>query len=139
MKERAARPRRPAALLAVKGFHSLAFWIIQSAILYLIYKGLKRESDKRAAVAFAITAGECVIYAGNGFQCPLTRLAEDLGAERGAVTDIFLPSWLASNIVRIYVPLFALGMVLHARNLLRPFWLSPDRLISQVPRRSPDI
>jgi hypothetical protein len=99
----------------VKAFHSLAFWVIQLAIVYLLYKGWRRESDGRAAVAFAIAAGESAIYAGNGFRCPLTGLAEELGSEHGRVTDIFLPRWLASNVARIYVA----GMVLHGRNLHR--------------------
>jgi len=108
--------RRP-AYIAVKVFHSLAFWTIQSAIFYLVYKGLRRESDRGAAIAVAIAGGESMIYAGNGFRCPLTGLAEDLGAESGSVTDIFLPKWLASNVARIYTPLLALGLFLHARNI----------------------
>jgi hypothetical protein len=110
---------RPKALFAVKAFHSVAFWVIQSAIFYLVYKGLKRESDTSAAIAAAIATGETLIYVGNGMRCPLTGLAESLGAESGAVTDIFLPKWLASNIARIYGPMFALGLYLHFRNLRR--------------------
>jgi len=39
-----------------------------------------------------VVATESLIFAGNGFRCPLTRIAERLGAERGSVTDIYLPS-----------------------------------------------
>lgn len=117
--------RRRYALFAVKAIHSLAFAIIQSAILYLIYKGARRQSDRQAAFAFAIAAGESAIYAGNGFRCPLTGLAEDLGAEHGQVTDIFLPKWLARNIANIYVPLLLLGIGLHLRNLGVPPFRTP--------------
>jgi hypothetical protein len=110
---------RPYALFAVKAIHSLAFWVIQSAILFLTFKGLKGESDRKAAAAAGIAIGETLIYAGNGFRCPLTTLAENLGSEHGAVTDIFLPKWLASNIAKIYGPLLAFALVLHLRNLLR--------------------
>jgi hypothetical protein len=109
---------RPYALFGVKAFHSLAFWVIQSAIVYLLYKGWRRESDRRAAIAFAIAAGESAIYAGNGFRCPLTSVAEELGSDHGQVTDIFLPKWLASNVARIYVPLLVAGIVLHVGNVL---------------------
>ena len=44
-------------------------------------------------------------------------VAERLGSEHGAVIDTFLASWLAANIGRIYGPLLALALVLHARNL----------------------
>ena len=97
---------RAPALVGVKAVHSLAFFVIQSAICYLVYSGLRGQTDRRAAIAAAIATGETLIYAGNGFRCPLTGLAEDLGAARGSVTDIFLPRWLASNIARIYGPLF---------------------------------
>jgi len=105
--------------IGVKAVHSLAFWILQSAILYLLYKGLRAESDRKAAAAAVLVGGECAIYAGNGFRCPLTGLAEDLGAESGSVTDIFLPDWLARNIANIYAPMYFVALALHARNLRR--------------------
>ena len=98
------RRSRPVALFAVKAFHSFAFLTIQSAIVYLLYKGIRKETDRRVRIAAAIATAETLIYAGNGFRCPLTTLAEDLGAAKGSVTDIFLPSWLASNVARIYTP-----------------------------------
>ncbi len=105
-------------LVAVKALHSLIFFVLQSAIAYLVYTGLKGQTNRRTAIASAVVGGECLIYAANGFRCPLTGLAENLGAARGSVTDIFLPKWLASNIARIYGPLFALALCLHARNLV---------------------
>lgn len=103
----------------MKLVHSIIFFVLQSAIGYLIYLGLRGETNRRAAIAAAAVGVESLIYAGNGFRCPLTGLAEDLGAARGSVTDIFLPRWLASNVARIYGPLFALGLCLHGRNLIR--------------------
>jgi len=105
--------------VAIKSVHSAAFAVIQSCIVYMLYKGIRRETDRRVAVASAVALGECAIYAGNGFKCPLTGLAESLGSEHGAVTDIFLPKWLAANVARIYTPLLVLALGLHARNLAR--------------------
>lgn len=116
---RRGRAERRLLLFLVKAFHSAAFLAIQSAIFYLVYKGARRESDGKAAVAAGIAGAETLIYAGNGFHCPLTGLAEELGSEHGQVTDIFLPKWLADNIANIYGPLFAAGLMLHARNLLQ--------------------
>jgi hypothetical protein len=70
-------------------------------------------------MAGVLVGGECLIYAGNRFRCPLTGLAEELGAESGSVTDIFLPRWLAANIANIYGPLYAVALFLQARNLRR--------------------
>lgn len=112
-------PTKSALLFAVKAVHSVAFFVIQTAILYLVYKGIRGQSDRSAAAAASIAVGESLIYAGNGFRCPLTGLAERLGDEHGQVTDIFLPKWLADNIANIYTPLLALAIVLHARTLAR--------------------
>ena len=103
----------------VKGIHTAAFAVIQTCILYLLWAGLTKHTDRRAAIAAAVAAAESAIYAGNGFRCPLTGLAESLGAEKGQVTDIFLPKWLANNIGNIYCPLFTAGLYLNVRNLIR--------------------
>jgi hypothetical protein len=113
------QPMRRPLYIGVKVVHSLAFLILQTAILYLVYKGLRRQTDARAATAALLVGGECAIYAGNGFRCPLTGLAEDLGAESGQVTDIFLPDWLARNIANIYAPLYVMALILHGLNLRR--------------------
>ena len=84
---------------------------------YVLYAGLARRSDRRAAIAAAVVAGESLIFAGNRCRCPLTQLAERLGAEQGSVTDIYLPDWFARNLPAIHVPLIVLAVLLHARNL----------------------
>jgi hypothetical protein len=110
---------RSGAVTAIKAIHSLIFFVLQTSICYLVYKGLRGETDRKAVAVTAVVGAECVIYAGNRFRCPLTALAEDLGAESGSVTDIFLPKWLAANVARIYCPLFVLALFLHGRNLRR--------------------
>jgi hypothetical protein len=60
-----------------------------------------------------------LIFAVNGFRCPLTDVAESLGAENGSVTDIYLPEWFAHNLPAIHVPLIFLAVYLHGRNLRR--------------------
>jgi hypothetical protein len=83
--------RRPVALASIKAVHTLAWLSIESCLVYLFYAGLRRQSDRRAAVAAAVVTAESLIFAANGFRCPLTKLAVKFGAERGGVTDIFLP------------------------------------------------
>ena len=88
-------------------------------MIYVLYKGLRGASDRRAAIAGAIVAGETAIFLANGARCPLTGLAESLGAESGSVTDLYLPKWLAHNLPAIHVPLVALAVFLHVRNIRR--------------------
>ena len=68
-------------------------------------------------MAAAIALGECAVFAANGFVCPLTPLAERYGAERGSVTDIFLPDVIARNLAWIATPILVAGLVLNGRAL----------------------
>jgi hypothetical protein len=106
-----------AALRAVKAIHTLAWFSIEACMAYVLYAGFARRSDRRAGIAVAVVATETLIFAGNGFRCPLTQAAERLGAERGSVTDLYLPRWFARNLPAIHVPLIGLAGFLHARNL----------------------
>jgi hypothetical protein len=105
------------ALVAVKVVHTLAWFSIEACMVYLLYAGFAKRTDRRAAVAAAVVGGETLIFAANGFRCPLTDVAESLGAEVGSVTDIFLPRWFAHNLPAIHVPLMLLTAFLHLRNL----------------------
>jgi hypothetical protein len=113
-----ARPR-PAAIAAVKTIHTLAWLSIEACVIYALYAGFAGRTDKRAAAAGAVVAGEVLLFAGNGFRCPLTELAGRLGAQSGSVTDIFLPKWFAHHLPTIHAPLLVLTVYLHARNLRR--------------------
>jgi uncharacterized protein YndB with AHSA1/START domain len=115
--QRAPDPRRQAALAAVKLVHTLAWFSIESCMVYVLSAGFRRQSDRRTATAAGVVATESLIFAANGFRCPLTQLAERVGAERGSVTDIYLPHWFARNLPAIHVPLILLAGYLHRRNL----------------------
>lgn len=106
-------------LVVIKIVHTTAWLVIESCFCYVLYAGLAKRSDRRAALAGGVVAVECVVFAANGFRCPLTEVAESFGAERGSVTDIFLPRWFARSLPAIHVPLLALAVGLHARNLFR--------------------
>jgi hypothetical protein len=81
--------------------------------------GWSDPTDRRVGTAAAVIAGETLLFAGNGFRCPLTELARRYGAASGSVTDIYLPKWFAHNIPAIHAPLLALMTHLHVRNYRR--------------------
>ncbi len=110
---------RRAALEAVKLVHTLAWFSIESCMIYVLWAGFRRQSDRRAAIAAGVVASESLVFAANGFRCPLTDVAERVGAERGSVTDIYLPRWFAHHLPGIHVPLILLAGYLHGRNLRR--------------------
>jgi hypothetical protein len=107
------------ALKAVKAFHTLAWFTIEACMVYLLYSGIQGRTDRRAGKAALVVAGETLIFAANGFHCPLTPLARRLGDTTGSVTDIYLPKWFARNLPAIHVPLIVLAAAIHLRNLRR--------------------
>ena len=112
-------PPRPTAVTAIKVVHTLAWASIESCVIYVLVAGFAGRTDKRVGIAGLIVGGESLVFAANGFRCPLTELAERYGSERGGVTDIFLPKWFAHSIPAIHAPLLVLMTYLHARNLRR--------------------
>ena len=105
------------ALTVVKGIHTIIWAFVEAAMLYLLASGAAGRSDRRAAAAAAIVGAECLVFLANGARCPLTGLAESLGAEDGSVTDIYLPGWLARSLPLLHVPLILTAGWLHWRNL----------------------
>ena len=108
--------RSKLAVVGIKAVHTLAWFSVESGMIYLLYTGLRKRSDRRAAIAAAVVGAESLIFAANGFRCPLSTLAEQFGAERGSVTDIYLPGWFAHNLPAIHVPLLVLAAFLHVKN-----------------------
>jgi hypothetical protein len=109
---------RRLGLVAIKTVHTIAFFSIGSCLGYLAYSGLTKRSDRRAVIAGAVVTGEALVYAGNGFRCPLTDLPERLGSKHASVADIYLPRWLESHLPQITGPIFVGALALHARNLI---------------------
>jgi hypothetical protein len=107
------------ALSAIRLIHTLAWFSIESCMMYVLWAGFRGRSDRRAALTAGVVATETLVFAANGFRCPLTQIAERVGATRGSVTDIYLPRRLAHNLPAIHVPLILLAGYLHAQNLRR--------------------
>jgi hypothetical protein len=107
------------AQATIKTIHTAAWFSIESCMLYVLYAGFKGQSDRRAAIAAGVVAAETLVFVGNGFRCPLTDVAEHLGADQASVTDIYLPRWFAHNLPAIHVPLILLAAFLHGKNIRR--------------------
>jgi hypothetical protein len=109
---------RPAALAAVKAIHTAAFASVAACILVFLADGLLGRPGRRGLTAMGVALGESAIYVSNNQVCPLTPLAEELGAERGSVVDIFLPDWAARRIPLVGGSALLLGLALNLRAYL---------------------
>jgi hypothetical protein len=116
--DRRAPPRR-VELTVVRAVHSAVFVVELIAILWLVVTGITGRRDRTVAIAGGLVATEAAVFVANSGVCPLTPLAERLGARRGSVSDIFLPDAMAHTIPIWSSALVALGVALHVRQLVR--------------------
>lgn len=111
-------PWRRRALVAIRVVHSFVFFGEELSVGYLLYAGLTKRQGRAAKVAAGAIAAESLIYFANGQHCPLSGLAEELGADHVSVTDIYLPRWIAIRIFTYNAPLVVVAAALHARVFL---------------------
>jgi hypothetical protein len=106
-------------LAVVRALHSGVFLVELGAILWLLITGITGRRDRTVGVAAGLVAAEAAVFVANSGVCPLTPLAERLGAGRGSVSDIFLPGAIARTIPVWSSALIAVAAVLHLRRLAK--------------------
>jgi hypothetical protein len=106
-------------ILQIKFVHTLIFWVLSLCVLYSLASGVSGYITAWTWVAVGLVLIESVVLMISGWTCPLTLLAERLGARRGSVVDIFLPKWFADRIFPICGTTFALAVVLLLFRILR--------------------
>jgi hypothetical protein len=107
--------QRLRALSAIKAIHTAIFFSIAGAVLLTLWDGLRGRPGRRTAIAGGVVFAESALFVSNNQVCPLTPLAEELGAERGSVVDIFLPAWAARRIPIVAGGAAVLALVLNLR------------------------
>jgi hypothetical protein len=109
--------RHPVAVAVLKTVHTAIFAGELSAILWLVLSGLLGRRDRTVTVAAAAVVTEVAVYLANDGVCPLTPMTQRLGAERGSVSDIFLPERIARTIPVWSSALLLVAGMLHLRGL----------------------
>lgn len=104
---------RPPALRAIKAVHTGAFALIAGCILLFTWDAITGRPGHRAIVASGIAFTEALVYTSNNQVCPLTPLAEELGAESGTVSDLFLPEPISRRIPLLGGSALLVGLAFH--------------------------
>lgn len=117
MLRRIPAARRNEALVAIKGVHTVIFFSVFAAVLLTLWDGIRGTPHRRTATAGGVVLIESALYVSNNQVCPLTPLAEELGAERGSVVDLFLPASVAKQIPLVAGSAAVLAAVLNVRAL----------------------
>lgn len=105
-------------VLHVKLVHTAIFAVLSACVLYVFYSGAFDRITAWTWAAIAAILVEGMVLAAFGGRCPLTIVAERLGAIDGTVSDIFLPKWFADRIFPICGSLFIIGCAWIAARLL---------------------
>lgn len=106
-------------LFWLKVIHTAITLINSAAVCYILYCGIKDRQDRLLAVAIALVVIESIALVSFGWICPLQLYARHITGSDGYVHDLFLPGWMAGNIVEFFTPIALLGLFLVARNHLR--------------------
>jgi hypothetical protein len=102
----------------IKSIHALFFVVFNALLVIFAYELIVDRITAVSVLAVGVFIVEAIILAANGWKCPLTERAEDLGSASGRITDIFLPGWMAGRAFEIYGVLFATMIVLFSLRLL---------------------
>lgn len=107
-------------IVQIKLVHTLIFAVLSACVLFVLYSAVLNRITAWTWGTLVLVLVESVVLVACDWKCPLTILAERLGATEGAVADIFLPKWLADRIFPICGGTFFVGCaILLARLIAR--------------------
>lgn len=119
MARRIPAARRIRSLAVIKAIHTGIFFSVFAAVVVTVWDGIRGRPRKRTAIAGSAVLVESALYVSNNQVCPLTPLAQELGADRGSVVDLYLPAAVARRIPVVAGSSAALALVLNLRALRR--------------------
>jgi hypothetical protein len=112
-------------IVIVKTVHTIVFLNMLACVVLVTLSGIRGRMSHTAKISAIAVSGEALVFLGNGRQCPLTVLVEDLGSDHGQVSDIFLPDVIAKNIFAISTSMLGVGAIAYAVRLRQGF--TPSR------------
>ena len=99
-------------LFIIKFIHTAIFYYMLACLIYVLYCGITRTYNWLLIIAISAILIEGSALMLNHWRCPLTTLANKYGAEKGSVTDTFLPKWLARNVFKVSAVVFIASLIL---------------------------
>jgi len=107
------------SITLIKSLHTVIFILMGGLLTILLYEVIVDQITYLTWIAVTVLLSESVVLMANGWVCPLTTYAENVGATDGQVADIFLPKWCAEHIFPVCGSLFAIALLLLVMRLLR--------------------
>ena len=99
-------------LVAIKLLHTIVWFVLASATVYVFYSGLSGHITVYTWVAIAMIILEGAVLLLFKWSCPLTVVARKYSDLERDNFDIYLPNWLAKYNKVIFTTIFLVGLVL---------------------------
>ena len=99
-------------LFAVKLTHTLIWFVMVAAVLYVCYAGIVDQINALVWFCIALIVIEGIILLMCKWRCPLTILARKYTDDQPVGFDIFIPAWLAKHNKTIFTTIFLAGTLL---------------------------
>lgn len=99
-------------LTLIKTIHSLIWFVMVSAIFYILYAGIVNRFDIYFYISIVLMIIEgivLIIYKG---ACPLTVMSKKLKSDYQEGDDIYLPRWLAVHNRLVFTSILVVGLVI---------------------------
>ena len=111
----AMRKSRIPMLTLIRGVHTVIYIILEASVCLLLFAALTAYSGPLVITAAMAVAIEVTVFTANGFQCPLTNLAREYGAEEGNgyAFDTVLPERITRQTFRMFGTMLALAVVIY--------------------------
>ncbi len=98
----------------VRLVHTAIYITMAAATIFILSCGITGWQPWPLPYAVGLLLIESGVFVGNGFKCPLTKMAVKYGAETGHVGDTFLPVKVTQYTFRVFGTMLIVGLALVA-------------------------
>jgi len=105
-------------LILLKLLHTAIWSFYVVIIVYTVFAAIIGRLDFYFLTAVCLVVLEGIILLINGWQCPLTRIAEKYSDEVSLGFDLYIPKWLAKHNKTIFTTLFSAGIIIATYRIL---------------------
>lgn len=100
-------------LAGIRAIHTAIFGSVAACIAIVVWDGLRQRPRRRTRLAGAAVLAEAAVYLSNEQVCPLTPLAESLGAAEDCIGDMLLPERFSRRIPAVSSTVMLAGIGLN--------------------------
>jgi hypothetical protein len=106
------------SLFFIKSIHTAIFIAMNVFLAILILEVITGRISYLSWLSIAALLTESVVLVANGWRCPISIYAQNIGVTNGHESDIFLPLWFTDRIPVVYGSILAVTLLFFVIRLL---------------------